>query len=326
MSRRRKSETRAPVEWRAGVHITGTPLWCDALRTREACFVSSAQIASARRHREIIATQATLDLLPEGAGHQSALTVPYGRPFTLGEARLELFPSGSMVGAAALLVDSGSTRIVYAGAVDTRMGRAEVRSCDVLVVDGTFAHPRFEFPPAADVQEQIIGWVDAVIAEGATPVLLVPPVPVGLELMGLLGGARPLAAHRSFVDAARRWRAFGVSLPPVARFGGATPAGTVVFWPPAARAATALAGISRARLAFISGWALDGATADRLRVDAAFPLAEQGGHAPLIDYILQTGATQIYLLGAEGSEMTSILTARGLAARRIGPPEQLSLL
>ena len=31
----------APVSWRDGIHITGTPLWCDALRTRDVCFLSS---------------------------------------------------------------------------------------------------------------------------------------------------------------------------------------------------------------------------------------------------------------------------------------------
>ena len=32
----------APVTWRDGVHLTGTPIWCDARRRRDVCFVSRA--------------------------------------------------------------------------------------------------------------------------------------------------------------------------------------------------------------------------------------------------------------------------------------------
>ena len=31
-----------PVVWRDGVHVVGTPIWCDARRARELCFVSRA--------------------------------------------------------------------------------------------------------------------------------------------------------------------------------------------------------------------------------------------------------------------------------------------
>src|SRR5689334_22757699 len=91
-SRPPSAPTPPPVEWRDGVHIIDTPLWCDARRAREACFVSSALIPEASRHRQVIATAETIALLPEAS--RQSLAVTYGRPFTLGDARLELFPSG----------------------------------------------------------------------------------------------------------------------------------------------------------------------------------------------------------------------------------------
>src|SRR5262245_63134645 len=98
----------SPIEWRDGVHIVGTPLWCDARRAREACFVSSALVPEAGRHKQVIATAETLALLPEAS--RQPLAVPFGRPFTLGNVRLELFPSGLIPGAASLQVDVGETR------------------------------------------------------------------------------------------------------------------------------------------------------------------------------------------------------------------------
>ncbi len=327
---RRRRRPASPVEWRSGVHIAGTPLWCDAQHARDACFVSSAQVPEARRHRQIIATQATIDLLPEPTGRTGkppprALAVPYGRPFTLGDLRLELFPSGTMVGAAALLVDLGPTRVVYVGPVNPRRG-AEVRACDVLVVDATFGSARFAFPPPAEVLAGIAAWVDAEVVAGATPVLLAPPLSIGPELVQLLGAARPLRAHRAFVDAARKLRALGVTLPPVARFVGPPAPGTVVLWPPGSRDAPAIVALRRPRVALVSGWALDPPTRARLRADAAFPLADQAGHADLVEYVVATGARTVHLLGATDDELIAALTARGLDARRLGPPEQLALL
>src|SRR5262245_44831781 len=104
------------VEWREGVHIVGTPLWCDARHTREACFVSSARVPGARRHRQVLATDVTLRLLPEAheRAKHSTLAVPLGRPFTLGTLRLELFRSGFMPGAASLMIESKGVRVIYA--------------------------------------------------------------------------------------------------------------------------------------------------------------------------------------------------------------------
>jgi len=326
------------VEWRGGVHIRGTPLWCDALRTREACFVSSALVPEARRHRQIIATSTTLALMP-GAGALAgkraprALAVPFGRSFSLGDARLELFPSGAMVGAASLHVDVGGNRVVYAGSVDPRGGRmagaAELRVCDVLVIDATFAHPRFVLPPPGEALASVRAFIDETLAGGATPVLLASPLALGPDLIAALGATHPLRAHRSFVETARKLRALGHELPPVQRLNAPPVApGEVVLWPPARREAAVIRGLPAARAALVSGWAADAEVVARLRVDAAIPLGEQADHPALLDYVAATGASVVHLLSGGGREadLVAALARRGVRAQRLGPPEQLRLL
>jgi putative mRNA 3-end processing factor len=326
------------IEWRGGVHVKGTPLWCDALRTREACFVSSALIPEARRHRQIIATAATLALMP-GAGALAgkraprALAVPFGRSFSLGDARLELFPSGAMVGAASLYIDVGGTRVVYAGSVDPRGGRlagaAELRLCDVLVIDATFAHPRFVLPPPAEALARARAFVDATLAGGATPVLLASPLALGPDLIAALGAAHPLRAHRAFVEAARKLRALGHELPAIQRLVAPPVApGEVVLWPPARREAGVIRGLPAARVALLSGWACDDDRVARLRVDAAIPLGEQADHQALLGYVAATGAQVVHLLSGGGREgdLVAALAKRGVRVQRLGPPEQLRLL
>jgi putative mRNA 3-end processing factor len=330
---RRSRESRPPVEWRGGVHISGTPLWCDAHRAREACFVSSALVPSARRHRQIIATRETLELLPElpraRRGVVRALAVPTGRPFTLGDVRLELFPSGTIVGAASLLVDVGQRRIVFAGAVKTRPGQlvgpAEGRACDVLIIDATFAGIRY--PAPATVLDELAAWVERVRAAGDTPVILAAPLTAAPEVLSRLGAVGPLRAHRAVAAVVRRLGRLGVALPPVHRLAGPPPVGDIVVCPPTHRDAPGVADLPRARFAIVSGLAADPSIPARLRVEAAFPLAEAAGGDDLLDYVAQSGARTVYLVGhtSGSSDVARTLADRGLVVRRLGPPEQLRL-
>jgi hypothetical protein len=99
VARRRAQPAPAtePVVWRDGVHVAGTPIWCDARRARDLCFVSAADRVGRAGHGQLIATAATLAQL--GAAPGPHLAVPYRRPFTLGTLRLELMPSGHALGA-----------------------------------------------------------------------------------------------------------------------------------------------------------------------------------------------------------------------------------
>jgi putative mRNA 3-end processing factor len=321
---RKTRDPRAMVAWRGGVHLVGTPLWFDAQRTREACFVSSALVPHAGRHRQIIATRETLELLPpprrRGRVAARALAVPFGRPFTLGELRLELFPSGVAPGAASLLVDAGGRRVVYASAVQPRAGRlvapAEVRAADVLVLDASLGRQRFR--PDAEVLADLAAWVGAALAEGGAPIVLVPPLALGAEVARTLGAAHPLRAHPILVALARRLRALGVEMP-VLGAGPPTP-GEVLLWPLSGRDAPALAALPRARTAWVSG-----AEPPRGRVDAVFALPEQAGADELDAYVRATGAAVVYLLGAGAAELGRRLSERGVVTRRLGPPEQLRL-
>src|SRR5450755_3476683 len=161
----------APVTWRDGVHLTGTPIWCDARRRRDVCFVSSADRITAAEHGQLIATPITLALVAPrvgggmGAGH---LAAPLLRPFTLGTLRLELIPSGRGLGAAALHVDSRGRTVLYAGPVRTTADRdpAEVRTSDALVVAAPFGELHHAFEPVADIAGALAEWAHAQLATG----------------------------------------------------------------------------------------------------------------------------------------------------------------
>jgi putative mRNA 3-end processing factor len=318
-----------PVVWRDGVHVAGTPIWCDARRARELCFVSRADRVAGSRHGQLIATSESFALMGKkgrGAGSDSELAVPLGRPFSLGTLRLELFRSGSALGAAALAVDTGERRVVYAGALHPRGGglggAGEQRACDVLVVSAHHGLPHFRFPPLDDALGQI-----AAACRGHAAVLLVPGWLEGLDVASALerAGVGEVVAHRSIHHAAQRLRAAGQGAIAVRRAGAKLRDGQVLIWPLARRGALASALPAKSRVLLVAGDAVDPAAVARAKADSGIAWSTEADHGALVRYIDETRARAVYLLGRHADAMARELDRPGRAARPLAAPQQMSL-
>jgi putative mRNA 3-end processing factor len=319
------------VEWRSGIHLRGTSIWCDARRPRDVCFASCAHAAGASRHGQLIATAATLALLgPDAAADSARLSVPYGQPFTLGSIRLELLRTGHAPGSAALLADVAGQRILCAGAVNPHGGglggTAELRPCDVLVIDASYAHPRYAFPPVEQAVAAVRAFALEIATAGGVAALLVSSPSKGLDVMAGLAAETGLAfaAHRSIHEAARRLQRLESALPPVGRWSGRPPAGKVLLWPVEQRAALgALPGSSR--VALVSGQAMDPARVSALGVDAAFAWSNLADHDELLAYVEQSGAQAVFATSRHAEDLARAATRAGRVARALGPPRQMAL-
>lgn len=307
------------MSWRDGLHVLGTAVWCDARRARAVCFVSSADRTGRAGHGQLIASAETLALL--GARTDAHLSVPTGRPFTLGTVRLELVRSGWCVGAAALSVDVAGHKIFYAGAVAPAGsglgGAAELRRCDTLVVAAPYGapHHRFNAGPAA-----VVDFARTTLEAGAIPVILVTSPLKGLDAVAHLERAGIASAgHRAIVEAARRVAAAGVVVPvkrTVAR-------GRALVWTVAdrARLGAALRDLPSKR-ALASGLAVERGVVAELGVDVAIPWSAAADRAALLDFVNRSGARDIAVTGAYADD---IAAAIGPHARRLGPPRQMPL-
>jgi putative mRNA 3-end processing factor len=346
----------AMVTWRDGIHLQGTPIWCDARRTRDVCFVSCAHAAGASRHGQLIATAPTLALLgadPRG----TQLPVPYGRPFTLGTVRLELLRSGHTLGSAALVADVRGQRVLYAGAVNPRGGglgdAADLRACDALVLAATYGHPRYRFPPVATVMAEVVAFVHEVTAAGGVAALLVSSPSKALDVACRLAEQTtvPLLAHRSICEAARRLRAAHPALPRLRRWapgpaGARNPgrktspkpgrksnppagvsSGFALLWP--ARQRQALAGLAAlaagSRTALVSGRALDQEHVASLEVDAAYAWSNQADCDDLVAFIESCGARDVFLIHRHAETLAAVLHSDARRVRALGPPLQMPL-
>jgi len=335
-----------PVTWRDGVHITGTPIWCDARRRRDICFLSSADRVGRAGHGQLIGTPITLALL--GARNLGHLAVPLRQRFTLGTLRLELIPSGRGFGAAALHVDIAGKTVLYAGVVRPGAGgvgdAAELRTCDAVVVAAPYGEPHHRFPPLPATIDATLAWTRAQLAAGRRPVLYVDSLLDGLEIGCLLAAAGlPIAGQRALREAGQRIAdlvpspqiigetiAIGrtIALRPVVvpNAGSGIPAipapgrePRAIVWLDADRAGLARSlGDRPVATALVSARASAGTAG----YDAGFPWAAAADHAQLLGWIEATGAREVFVTGACAE---AIAAAVGGRARVVGPPHQMLL-
>jgi len=338
------------VTWRDGVHLTGTPIWCDARRRRDVCFLSSADRVGRTGHGQLIGTPITLALLDSrpGARNMGHLAVPLRQRFTLGTLRLELIPSGRGFGAAALHVDIAGKTVLYAGVVRTGDGgvgdAAELRTCDAVVVAAPYGEPHHRFPPLPAAIDATIEWTRAQLASGRRPVLYVDSLLDGLEVASRLAAAGlPIAGPRALREAGQRIAdlvpspqiigetvAIGRTIatrPPIAPDPGsgipAIPAPgrepRAIVWLDADHAGLARGlGDRPFATALVSARAIAGTAG----CDAGFAWAAAADHSQLLGWIEATSAREVFVTGACAE---AIATAIGGRARVVGPPHQMLL-
>jgi hypothetical protein len=328
--------------YRAGVRVQGTVLACDATAGSELIFLSHAFALEARdasalpraRHgrRQILATAETLALLgaPGERLRSHALVAGMGRPFVLGELRLELFPSGHAPGAASLLCDRGSgaqgaARVVYAGVVGPGEAPA-VRPADALCLDATFGARRFAFPPPAESLDELVRAVREALGRGQAPLILIDTARSALPIAAALAQAGvPSRAARPVVQAAAAFAAAGLPTPALQRFAARLRPGEALLWPRAARDAAQLGRLEAPFVILASGRAADPAAVAAARADLGVAVADRAGFADLLRYVEATGAREVALLRAPGDELARALAERGVDAYPLGPPRQIAL-
>lgn len=317
---------------KGGLHLTGTSLWFDAHRKAELSFVSHAHSDHIARHERVIATSPTLKFMTHRLGKlAAALPVTYNRPFDLGPLSVELLPAGHILGSAQIRVTrADGVRVVYTGDLNLEPSLtaepAQVAECDTLIIESTFGHPRYAFPPREKVFADIEAWIRTQLERQVTPVLLGYPLGKSQEAMKHLSGCGfDLCAHSSIYDVTQLYAECGVAIERVRRFDGTVKDGEVVMFPPQVARGSALARIRPRKTAVLTGWALDNGAAWRYGADVAFPLSDHADCQSLVRYAQATGATEVLTHHGFAEDLARALRAAGIDARPIGVPKQLEL-
>ena len=321
------------VAFRDGVQLAGSVVWCDATRARDLNFVSHAHLGARGAHHKVLATGRTMALIGAAGGAPvgEVLTTPFGRPFSLGPLRLELFPSGHVPGAASLLlVEPSGRRIAYAGDVNpvASLGEsAEVRGADVLVLEAPLAPVAGRLPPRAETLAALVELVKRALADGRQPVVLAPALGTSEEAMVALAQAGvPLRVHPRVHAFAATLAAAGIAVPAAARFSSRMGRGEVLIGPPDGLGAARIARLERPLTIALTGLALGAGAAADLGVDHALPLADHADLDALVTYVRHSEAREVWLTAGHCPALVAALAALDVTARPLGPPRQMELL
>ena len=330
--------------YRAGIGLAGTQITCDAAGfPSDLIFLSHARALPPRGpaalfdtragRRQIVTTEQTLRLLGDAGDKLRARTLPaaFGRPFNLGEHRIEVVPTGFLPGAAALFCENESRQIFYLGAFCPEppipgIMASEVRHADAICIDATFGDARLVFPPRQEAIASVRAFVQKALGEGRTPVLLASPFgALPAVALDLAQAGIAMRAHPRIVAVLARLRGACVTVPAPARFTGRVLSHEVLLWPPEARDASALATLENLDFALVSGSAADPEAVARMRVQQGFPLTNMPSAAEILAAVEVTGAQEVALFHRGAESLVTLMRARSLDAYAIGAPRQMLL-
>ena len=311
-----------------GLHLPDLDLFLDPAVEVPVAVLSHGHADHARaRAARIHATPETVAIAHARLGDTDYVAHPYGEPFELPAtdgttARITLLPSGHVLGAAMVLVESGAERLLYTGDVKLHASRtcapATVPAVDTLICEATFGLPVFRFPAVGALEAQIADEARRSLDAGETPVFLGYALGKGPEVAKILEDAGiPVMLHGAVHRMVEIYRSFGIAYPSAVPYERGKVDGYALIVPPSAHSHPMLAALKRKRVVAVTGWALLDASYDRYGADVLIPLSDHADYDELLDLVTRTGASRVLTTHGFAAPLAYALGRRGLDAQAL---------
>lgn len=200
-----------------GLHIADSILWLDSQLSGDLSFLSSAAALSQSKVPQVIATEETVKILEACRKKPHALVCQYNNPFTIGRMKIELLPSGSILGGASLFIETDKGRSLYAPCLQPNsiatVRKMQIKKAGVLIMGANHPDPAQSMPSRRKERERLITTVREHLAEGRSPVILCNPIATAQEITKLLCDANiDVAVHSNIFRINRVYESFGSAL------------------------------------------------------------------------------------------------------------------
>lgn len=302
-----------------GFQIENPLVQFDTVNGRGPAVISHAHADHAAENRlmPVFATPQTADLL-RARGHIGEIVkMEYDQWQQFRDWRMKMLPAGHVLGSAQVLVErADGRRLLYTGDVKTRPGRtsgtALFEPADDLLMECTFGQPIFRFPPEEEVAAQMVAFARGCLAEGLTPVFLGYSLGKGQEIMSILAEAGiPMLLHGSTWHITEVYKRWGFDFGDIVRYNlerRKEPRAWVI--PPHARAQMTDK-MAKARICYVSGWALIEERRESQRASLMAPLSDHADYGDLMDIIATVGPKRVWAVHGPYAD----LFARDVARR-----------
>lgn len=322
-----------------GLHLPAAGLWLDAARAPGRVFVSHAHGDHATASPAVLCTPETAAIgARRGLRPGDVRTQPYGDWHPHGDAEVMLVSAGHTLGSAMLLAREARGTVLYTGDFKRRPNpfapTAVVPTCDVLVTECTFGHPRYRFPPDAETIERLVAFCRDALADGGVPVVCAYPFGKGQEaLHHLMAAGFDVAVHGQIAAMTEAHEALGARFPEAGRwqrYARGTVAGHVLLTTPASRRSPMVTTLPRRRVCLLTGWALHPGARNLYRdCDAVLPLSDHADFDELVATVRESGARTVFTVhgdaGFAGHLRGLGIDATHLAAHPNAAPDAVQL-
>jgi DNA ligase-1 len=322
---------------KGGVYLPKLGLWLDPHEPRGhgIVFISHAHSDHIGVHREVILSAPTSQLMRARlSGEWIEHALPFGCPLSLSGSgqpyEITLLPAGHIFGSAMSLVRAENETLLYTGDFKLRRGLSaepcEPAPADILIMETTYGRPKYQFPPTAEVIKGVIRFCAEALDNDETAVLLGYSLGKSQELLCGLGDAGlPIMLHGTIHKLTRIYEQFGKCFPPYEKYDAARAKGKVLLCPPNVAGSALLRNLGRARVAVLTGWAVDPNCRFRYGAHAAFPLSDHADFPELMEFVKQVAPKKVYTLHGFAADFAQTLRDAGFDAQAISEEDQLSL-
>ncbi len=240
-----------------------------------------------------VMSRATRDLIDPRGTLSNVVVAEAGEVVEVGGLALELYDAGHVLGSLQVRVDLGES-VVFTG--DFNLDRrivlrpAPILRADVLIIDATYGHPRYCFPPRGELYRRLLAIVKRSVEAGDRAVLAARTLGTGQELTALLSLSAKLTplVERRVAARNRVYEKYGEILGNYAVLTREPPPGSAAVVP--------LSASSRGAIQ-CTGWA----------IEAGIPLSSHSDFDDLVEYVKRSGACEVYAAYGFTSAFSSYL-------------------
>lgn len=242
----------------------------------------------------------------------------FGNSMSWNGAKLTAYPASHILGAAQVLIEYGTERLVYTGDIKLRSPLAgdttEIVSCDHLIVESTFGLPIYKLLTREVAKERILKFARECFAEGETPAFTGYPLGRGQEIVHVLSNAGfRTAVHGAIAKYIPVYEDYGYGFPNWEPYEAKAISGKALVVVPDHGRVLEASG-KNIRRAYVSGWAaLDNARA-RGGAEELIPYSDHADFDELLELVQRSGARHVDVVHGYTAPFAHVLRLRGISA------------
>ncbi|MEO0093840.1 MAG: MBL fold metallo-hydrolase [candidate division WOR-3 bacterium] len=295
-------------------------LGLDSKEPLDISFISHAHTDHLSNHKRIIVSKPTYSFYKIRMRDSEAepIVLDYYQPLNLNNHRLNIFPAGHILGSAQIIIE-GETTIVYTGDIKLRRGKTcepiEIVQCDILIMEATFGHPRYVFPPQDELYALLKKEIEQALNQSAVPVVFAYSLGKAQETIAILQSfGFSVTTEAKIKEYLNIYQEYGITFGPVTTLDQEW--GEVLILPLSPRWRNFVAPLLKKRTIFLSGWGIDPKAKYQFQVDVVLPISDHCDYNELLQYVKIAQPKKVYLF-CGFDEFCNELKRKGIPAQML---------